>query len=170
MRLRPGLLELIASLGISAPRARDSWWRNIVAGRHAAGGRGTRWAIEGVEHRVNFSNFGFGHELPRALRRALAMFVVGMYLVVGVLHGVCDLDVTNPSSKIVVSLDGESTNHSDKGSLGDHHCHGCFSVTVPFPVVAAIAMLPGVEVVPVVEIVRRGLPPGIDPPPPKSLT
>jgi len=86
------------------------------------------------------------------------------------LHGVCDLDVTNPSSNVLISMDGKSTGHSEKGSVADHHCHGCFSVSVPFPAVAAIAVMPAVEVVPVVEVVRRGLPPGIDPPPPKSLT
>ncbi|WP_063994895.1 hypothetical protein [Bradyrhizobium sp.] len=119
---------------------------------------------------MNFSTFRLGHKLPRALRRAMAMFVIGMYLVAGVLHGVCDLDVTNPASNPVISMDGKSTGHSEKGSVSDHHCHGCFSVSVPSPAVAAVAMMPAIEVVPVVEVVRRGLPPGIDPPPPKHLT
>lgn len=126
--------------------------------------------MHGAEDRVTFSTFTFGHKLPHALRRAMAMLVVGMYLVAGLLHGVCDLDVTNPSSNVLISMDGKSTGHSEKGSVADHHCHGCFSVSVPFPAVAAIAVMPAVEVVPVVEVVRRGLPPGIDPPPPKSLT
>lgn len=98
------------------------------------------------------------------------MFVVGMYLVAGVLHGVCDLDVTNPSSNILISMDGKSTGHSETGSVAGHHCHGCFSVSVPFPAVAAVVMMPAAEVVPLVEVARRGLPPGIDPPPPKHLT
>ena len=100
----------------------------------------------------------------------MAMFVVGMYLVAGVLHGVCDLDVTNPGSNMVISMHGNSTGHSEKGSLADHHCHGCFSVAVPVPAVAAVAIMAAVEVVPLVEDARRGLAPGIDPPPPKHLT
>lgn len=126
--------------------------------------------MHGAEDRVTFSTFTFGHKLPHALRRAMAMLVVGMYLVAGLLHGVCDLDVTNPSSNVLISMDGKSTGHSEKGSVADHHCHGCFSVAVPFPAAAAVAVMPAVEVAPVVEIVRRGLPPGIDPPPPKFLT
>jgi hypothetical protein len=119
---------------------------------------------------VNFSSFRFGHELPRALRRAMAMFVIGMYLVAGVLHGAGDLDITSPSSKILMSLDSKSTGHSEKGSVADHHCHGCFSVSVPVPAVAGVAMMPAVEVVPLVEVARHGLTPGIDLPPPKHLT
>ncbi|MDA9409842.1 MULTISPECIES: hypothetical protein [unclassified Bradyrhizobium] len=112
----------------------------------------------------------FGHALPRSLRGAMTIFVLAMYLIAGVLHGVCDLDVTNSSSKSVISLAEKGAGHSDKGSLADHHCHGCFSVSVPAPVVAAVALMPSVKVVPMLQITRRGLPPGIDPPPPKSLT
>ncbi len=119
---------------------------------------------------VSLPALRFRHFVPRTLRGATAMFVLGMYLLAGVLHGVCDLDVTNPSSKIAVSLIDKAAGHSDKGSLADHHCHGCFSISVPFPVVAAVAAMPTVEVVPTLQVVRRGMPPGIDPPPPKFLT
>ncbi|WP_439406910.1 hypothetical protein ACNJX9_36275 [Bradyrhizobium sp. DASA03076] len=112
----------------------------------------------------------FGHVLPRSLRGAMTTIVLAMYLVAGALHGVCDLDVTNSSSKSVISLAEKGAGHSDKGSLPDHHCHGCFSVSVPAPVVAAVALMPTVKVVPTLQLVRRGLPPGIDPPPPKFLT
>lgn len=120
--------------------------------------------------RVTQSALKFGHALLRSLRGAMTIFVLAMYLVAGVLHGVCDLDVTNSSSKFVVSLAEKGAGHSDKGSLADHHCHGCFSVSVPAPVIAAVAVMPTVKVVPTLQVERRGLPPGIDPPPPKALT
>ncbi|WP_439396752.1 hypothetical protein ACRQ5Q_07455 [Bradyrhizobium sp. PMVTL-01] len=118
---------------------------------------------------MTLSAAGFCRVLPRSLRGAMAMFVMAMYLVAGLLHGVCDLDVTNSSSKIVLSLAEKAAGHSDKGSLADHHCHGCFSVSVPAPVVEAVALMPTVKVVPTLQVERRGLPPGIDPPPPKFL-
>lgn len=123
-----------------------------------------------AEHRVNFPIFKFSHDVSRAQRRAMAMFVVGMYLVAGVLHGMCDLDVTNAASTMVISMEGKSTGQADRASLADHHCHGCFSVSVPSPAVAAVTKTLAVEVVPLAEVARRGLPPGIDPPPPKHLT
>jgi hypothetical protein len=98
------------------------------------------------------------------------MFVLAMYLIAGALHGVCDLDVTNSSSKIV-SLADKSTSHSDKGTSADHHCHGCFSVSVPAPpTVVAAFMIPAGKVMQEPRIARPGKTPGIDPPPPKFLT
>jgi hypothetical protein len=112
----------------------------------------------------------FGHLLPCSLRGAITMVVLTMYLVAGVLHGVCDLDVINSSSKFVVSLAEKGAGHSDEGSLADHHCHGCFFASVPAPVVAAVAVMPNNKVAPTLRVERRGLPPGLDPPPPKFLT
>ena len=116
------------------------------------------------------STFRFGHLLPRSLRGVMALFVLGVYLTAGVLHGVCDLDITSTSSKVVVSLADKSTGHSDRASLADHHCHGCFSVFISAPLIAAAAVTPTAEIIPALQMARRGLPPGIDPPPPKSLT
>ena len=126
--------------------------------------------IDNRNRRVTLLATRSGRVLPRSLRGAMAMFVMMMYLVAGVLHGLCDLDVTNSSPKIVFSLADKGVGHSDKGSLADHHCHGCFSVSVPAPVVEAVALTPTVKVVPMLQVERHGLPPGIDPPPPKSLT
>ncbi len=100
----------------------------------------------------------------------MTLFVLGIYLVAGALHGVCDLDLTSTSSKVVVSLVDKSTGHSDRASLADHHCHGCFSVFISAPLIAAVAVTPNAEIIPALQMARRGLPPGIDPPPPKSLT
>jgi hypothetical protein len=107
--------------------------------------------------------------LLRLPRRSFAAFVMLMYLVAGVLHGLCDLDVTNPSGKIVISLADKGTGPSEKGAPG-HHCHGCFSVSVPAPATAVVSMEPARKLVVASVVLRRGLPPGIDPPPPKHLT
>lgn len=98
------------------------------------------------------------------------MFVLTMYLFGGVLHGLCDFDVTNVSGKTVVSLVDKGLGHSEKGVAADHHCHGCFSVSMPAPVMGTAVVVATVKVAPVLDVVRRGLPPGIDPPPPKFLT
>ena len=108
--------------------------------------------------------------MPRRLRAALALFVLTIYLLGGVAHGLCDLDVTNLSGDAVISLADKGVGHSEKGAIADHHCHGCFSVSVPAPVFGATNMMPAVKVMAVRAIRRRGLPPGIEPPPPKSLT
>jgi hypothetical protein len=118
---------------------------------------------------VTISTFRSGRYLPRSLRDATALLVLAMYLIAGVLHGVCDLDVAHSPSKIAVSLIDEGTGHSDRGTLAEHHCHGCFSVSVPASVVVAAAMMPTVEVRPALLAAHRGLVPGLDPPPPKSL-
>jgi hypothetical protein len=122
------------------------------------------------DRRVTSSAFRIASVLPRSLRGAMAMFVLGMYLIGGVLHGVCDLDVTNSSGKAVISLLDKSTGHPENGGTAEHHCHGCFSVSVPAPVtVSAVDVMPTVKVVPALQVARRGLPPGIDLPPPKFL-
>lgn len=115
------------------------------------------------------SNFSFA--LPRRLRGLLRLFVLAIYLLGGVLHGLCDLDVTYAAGDAVISLaDKGAAGHSDKGAIADHHCHGCFSVSISEPALGAAGLMPTVKVMAVREIGRRGLPPGVDPPPPKFLT
>lgn len=108
--------------------------------------------------------------IPRRVRGALALFVLTIYLVGGVLHGLCGLDVTNASGRVVVSLADKGVGHSENGVVADHHCHGCFSVSVPAPVIGAVEVMPTVKIVTSFDTDRRGVPPGIDPPPPKFLT
>lgn len=64
-------------------------------------------------------------------RGLFALLVATVYLLSGTLHGLHDLDVTNPSghSEIASVLD-TSAGHADHKALAGHHCHGCFSVTV----------------------------------------
>ena len=109
--------------------------------------------------------------LPRRLRGALVLFVLATYLFGGVLHGLCDLDITSVSGDAVISLAEKGTaGHSDSGVIADHHCHGCFSVSVPAPAIGAANVMPTEKVIASREIGRRGLTPGLDPPPPKFLT
>jgi hypothetical protein len=95
-----------------------------------------------------------------------------MYLLSGVLHGAHDIDVTSPSggSEIVSMLDDGTAGHGDHKALGDHHCHGCFSVAVlqmAQPVTAADIMA-----APVAQraLALIGIAPDTDSPPPKHLT
>lgn len=125
---------------------------------------------------VTSSASNFLLALPRHLRGMLALFVLTTYLLGGVLHGLCDLDVTHvsgdhASGDIVISLAEKGTaGHSDSGVIADHHCHGCFSVSVPAPAVGAGDAMPTEKLIASREIGRRGLSPGLDPPPPKFLT
>lgn len=120
---------------------------------------------------VTTSASSIGLALPRHLRAVMAMFVLTIYLLGGVLHGLYDLDVANVPSDAVVSLADKGTpGHSDKGVVADHHCHGCFSVSVPAPVIGVADAMPTATVTAEREIGRRGLAPGLDPPPPKFLT
>ena len=169
---RVGLVfEIRPNGGATIVRSR-SWSSvcNIVAHR-----RGTHRVIRGDGRPIprNSAVLSFArHQQPSFLRlphRSLAAFVMVMFVLAGALHGMCDLDVTNPSGKIVISLADNSTGHSEKGALG-HHCHGCFSVSVPAPVTAAVNIEPAHKLLVASVGLPRGLPPGIDPPPPKYLT
>jgi hypothetical protein len=106
--------------------------------------------------------------LPRP-GRALAALVLSIYFLAGVLHGLHGVDVASPAGEMIVSInqDGDS---SEKGIAAEHHCHGCFSVSIPAPLIAAAGAKPAQEVVIPRDIQRRGRALGIDPPPPKLLT
>jgi hypothetical protein len=143
---------------------------NIVAGRHDAGSRATQQLFDELELQVTLSSRKLCLAMPRRVRGALALFVLAVYLFGGVLHGLCDLDVTNASGRSVISLADKDIGHSEKGVVADHHCHGCFSVSLPAPAFGAMKVMPAVKVVAALDAGRRGLPPGIDPPPPKFLT
>lgn len=86
----------------------------------------------------SFRRLDLGHQL-RSLRKALAACMMLAYLLAGTLHGACDLDVANPvgKSEIASVLDGKFGHSDQQGSAG-HHCHGCFSVVAPQPVLAAV--------------------------------
>lgn len=105
------------------------------------------------------------------LRGVGAACLVVIYLLAGTLHGVCDLDVTNPGGKsAVVFLVGQTGSHSDQKGLTEHHCHGCFSVAAAEPPLSVsfleLAAAPSWLLPPR----QVGITPDADSPPPKGLT
>lgn len=123
---------------------------------------------------AEFENFAVTlHKRPvRLLRRpagAMAALVLAMYVFAGALHAFHDFDVANPSGKLIVSISQDGS-QSEKGIASEQHCHGCFSVSMPAPLTAEGDLTPAQDIAIRRDVQRRGLPAGLDPPPPKSLT
>ena len=107
-----------------------------------------------------------------ALRGVVAVWLMVAYVLAGALHGICDLDVTNPAGKSEIAsvLDGKTGHSEQKGGVSAHHCHGCFFVAVPqapraeanVELAWSPAWPPSTE--------RAGLMPDTEAPPPKHLT
>jgi hypothetical protein len=114
----------------------------------------------------------FHERLMRFSRKAVVVLVLATYLFAGALHGLCDIDLTNPSGSVVVSMSDKAagTGDGDKGLVAEHHCHGCFSVSVPSPMTTASVVEMVNEVVFHHDVEPRGVTHGIDLPPPKLLT
>ena len=105
---------------------------------------------------------------PRGL---LAVLVAITYLLSGALHGLHDLDVTNPGGKSeAVSMLEGAAGHADHKALAGHHCHGCFSVTVAQPAQSEAAIELAAAPNPHRKPDVAGVVPETDSPPPKRLT
>jgi hypothetical protein len=101
----------------------------------------------------------------------VTVFLTVAYLFAGVLHGICDLDVTIPSGQGVVAMSAATdTDASGKTMAAEHHCHGCFSVSVPTPALASATIEPKAAAIPHPLLRNSDLVPGIDTPPPKLLS
>lgn len=111
----------------------------------------------------------FQHRLLRVSRRVVAAFVLAVYLLAGVVHEVHDLDVTSGSATAVVTLASSGGDHSDKAIVGEHHCHGCFSVSLPNPSIVATTAELASAPLRHQDAGRRSILRGIEPPPPKAL-
>jgi len=104
------------------------------------------------------------------MRGFLAVVAATVYLLAGVLHGLHDIDVANPSGQpeISVLLDG-ATGHGEGKAQAGHHCHGCFSVaaaqTLQPVTIVRPAALPNPPRLPTL----AGIVPDTDSPPPKLL-
>jgi len=92
------------------------------------------------------------------------------YLLAGALHGVCDLDVTNPAGHTISLSADDGAHPSGKAVAGEHHCHACFAVAAPRPVQVATRVQPNAAIMPRTVSRDSGLVPGLEPPPPKSVT
>jgi hypothetical protein len=104
---------------------------------------------------------------PRGLT---TVFVLALYLLTGALHEFCGFDVTKSASTTLVSMAGSDNGHSEHGAAADHHCHGCFSVSMPAPVVAAASVEPVRRLIVLHDVKLGDRATGIDPPLPKFLT
>lgn len=114
-----------------------------------------------------------GTQRVTALRGIVSALLTLAYVLSGVLHGLVDVDVAirSGSSSAIVATDGKSSQWPERGLVADHHCHGCFLVSVPGPAQQAELTL---DVKPA-ELPESAAPlygnvRGLDPPPPKSLT
>jgi hypothetical protein len=108
---------------------------------------------------------------PRPARAMIAVFAMALYLLSGTLHAACHLDVRTPSEETIVALvSDDTTGHSDQADDADHHCHGCFSVSIPAPPSASAAAEPVSIRLPQRETSASDRTPSLDPPPPKTLT
>lgn len=104
-------------------------------------------------------------------RKFAASMLIFVYLLGGSLHSLCDLDVTKPVSSTETSVAvAKDVGSSLPGVVADHHCHGCFSVSVPTPSAISALIEPTRTVVPPVQWFGSGATLAIDTPPPKFLT
>lgn len=100
------------------------------------------------------------------------MCVATAYLLSGVLHNLCDLDFARVGGDAqIVSVAHDGAQHDDGGALAGHHCHSCFSVSIPAaPVPAPVAMTSNEIMLGHAATALLGRDRGLDPPPPKTLT
>jgi hypothetical protein len=109
------------------------------------------------------------------VRNLATILLTVVYMLVGGLHVFCDSDVTTGSAAgMIVSVsdaDAAGDVHvPGKSTVGDHHCHGCFAVSVPAQVVIArpVEMASALVARPYVHRVDATL--RHDTPPPKFLS
>jgi hypothetical protein len=113
----------------------------------------------------------FGYDRLRSPRGIATALLTMVYLFVGALHGACELDVTNPSGRGAIALSAPvDADGSGNAMAAEHHCHGCFSVSIPTPVQALSVIEPKVARLSEPPSDGSDLIPGIDTPPPKTLT
>jgi hypothetical protein len=108
--------------------------------------------------------------LCAARSRFAVVFLIVAYLLSGALHHCFDIDVTAPEGRIVVSMTPDHADTNGPGMVADHHCHGCFSVSLPSPPLLAVTITPESAAIPKVLSRASDLVPSIDTPPPKRLT
>ena len=100
------------------------------------------------------------------------MALTVVYILVGGLHVFCDKDVTigSAAGAIISVSDAGDADATGKSAVADHHCHGCFAVSIP----AQVLIVVPVEVVSAVVarpyVHRVDTTPKRDTPPPKFLS
>ena len=115
--------------------------------------------------------FDLGIRYSRSARGIAIVLLIVSHLFAGALHSLSDFDVTHPSGPSrITALVQSNVGQPDEGVVADHHCHGCFSVSLPSRVVAAVSVEPLSTVFPQLRTLGSDLTPGVDTPPPKHLT
>lgn len=107
-----------------------------------------------------------------SLRGLAVVLLLLSYLSVGVLHAACETDITGSNTghgSVVLMTASKAVDQSDKAINADHHCHGCFSVSMPHPATIAVAAILTPRLIVARTFDHHGLVPGVDPPPPKFL-
>jgi len=98
------------------------------------------------------------------------VFLIVAYLLSGALHEFLGMDVTSPGGKTVVTMSmTKSADASGKGMATEHHCHGCFSASLPSPILVSVVIESRAVTMPSPVSHNSDLSPGIDTPPPKVL-
>ncbi|WP_244375002.1 hypothetical protein [Nitrobacter winogradskyi] len=97
------------------------------------------------------------------------VFLIVTYLLSGASHHCFDVNVSAPESRIVLSMASLHADTDSPGALADHHCHGCFQVSLPDPPLFSVAIEHQAAAVPRAMTRASDLVPGIDTPPPKLL-
>jgi len=106
----------------------------------------------------------------RWLRVFATALVLTFYIAAGTLHGLFDLDLAHASTTTNLETTKKQGGSVDPANVADHHCHGCFAVSLPQQaiVVARIVQMPVQHERR--DIILHGLLTGLDPPPPKTLS
>jgi hypothetical protein len=114
----------------------------------------------------------YGTSRLRTSRGIAAICVLLAYLLAGALHGILHHEIAVPTSDAMTMMSAATSDshHADHTPAGDHHCHGCFSVAVPAPVLLATHAAPVTSHPLLAQAGIAGLTPSIDTPPPKHLT
>ncbi|MCB1413574.1 MAG: hypothetical protein KDJ76_10640 [Xanthobacteraceae bacterium] len=107
----------------------------------------------------------------RSARGIAAVLVMLLFLCSGAVHACLDIDVANPSGTVTVAASSDADHDSTHphGLGAEHHCHGCFSVSVPALLGTAAAAAPAFRVASQPRQRMAGRSPGIDTPPPKQI-
>ena len=109
---------------------------------------------------------------PRIRRAFVVVFLIAAYLLSGPLHTFYDDDVVNSPGSVFVTAGSfdEDSGQSGKTVIVSRHCHGCFSASIPNPLLAASMFIrPMPANWAYRTILTSGLFRGVDLPPPKSL-
>jgi hypothetical protein len=106
----------------------------------------------------------------RRLRGLLAVLLAVAYLGAGVLHNAyaCVQGMAATTEVAFTMSHPGGGQDNDQSGMGEHHCHGCFSVAPVLAMTATSLIEPIAAPVPPPVIQLAGVSPALDTPPPKA--